>query len=80
MRQALLLTSSCACCRAVSAVPIRRQLNALDVALHKRALELLEKKRADHTTAGKLQTLPPVAVAKQHKPQRGVHGGLPQEL
>jgi hypothetical protein len=57
-----------------------RQLNALDVALHKRALELLEKKREDHTTAGKLKTLPPVAVAKQHRSQRGVHGSASQEL
>ncbi|WIA33262.1 hypothetical protein OEZ86_006403 [Tetradesmus obliquus] len=46
-----------------------KQLNALDIALHKRALELLEKRRTDQTTAGKLQALPPVAVA-QHRAQR----------
>lgn len=57
----------CWCCLAC------RQLNALDIALHKRALELLEKRRSHQTTAGKLQALPPVAVA-QHRAQRGRPG------
>lgn len=45
----------------------RRRLNALDVKLHQRALELLEAKRAVLSGAGQLQALPPVTVSKEHR-------------
>ncbi|KAF8067374.1 hypothetical protein HT031_002422 [Scenedesmus sp. PABB004] len=41
-----------------------KAMNALDVRLHRRALELLEKRRADSAAAGKLQKLPPAASSK----------------
>lgn len=39
-----------------------RNLNSLDVRLHKRALELLQQKRDSHTAAGSLQVLPKVTA------------------
>jgi hypothetical protein len=39
-----------------------RKLNALDVKLHQRSLELLQQRRDQQTTAGSLQALPKVTA------------------
>jgi hypothetical protein len=49
-------------------------LNALDVKLHQRALELLQQRRDQQTTAGSLQALPKVtAVNSTTSKGKGKH-------
>lgn len=48
-----------------------RKLNALDVKLHERALELLQQRRDKQTAAGSLQALPKVTATNSTSSDKG---------